>query len=185
MTIKIIAFSGSLRKKSYNSALLRAAKELAPEGMTIELVSFDGLLVFNQDIEDSNFPSLVRELRDTITAADGVLIAVPEFNRGPASSLKNFLDWSSRPESEPLPWSNKPVAIFGVSSGARGASFAQYDIRRIMGYFNARVMGQPEVYVGPASQKFDAELNLTDEKTKGVLKKFLETFKKFIENEHS
>jgi chromate reductase len=173
--------SGSLRKNSYNTALVRTAQQLAPEGMTIEMVSLDGLPVFNQDIEDTNFPPLARELREKIRATDGVLIAVPEFNRGPASSLKNFLDWSSRPESEPLPWEAKPVAIFGVSSGVRGASFAQYDVRRTMGYFNARVMGQPEVYVGPASQRFNENLELTDEKTKDVVTKFLATFKKFVE----
>lgn len=178
--MNILAFSGSLRKKSYNTALLRAAQQLAPEGMFIEIVSFDGLPVFNQDMEESNFPTLARELREKIKAADGILIAVPEFNRTPAGSLKNFLDWSSRPESEPLPWNKKPVAIFGVSSGVRGASFAQYDVRRVMGYFDARVMGQPEVYVGPASQRFDDNLNLTDEKTKEVVQKFLVAFNNFI-----
>lgn len=178
--MNVVAISGSLRKKSYNTALLRAAQTLAPEGMDIEIVSFDGLPVFNQDIEDIDFPPLVRELREKIRGADGVFIAVPEFNRTPASPLKNFLDWSSRPESEPLPWAEKPVAVFGVSSGVRGASFAQYDVRRVMGYFNARVMGQPEVYIGPADQRFDADLNLADEKTKAVVTKFLAAFKEFI-----
>lgn len=147
--------------------------------MSIEIVSIDGLPVYNQDIEDTNFPPLVRELRTIIVAADGVLIAVPEFNRTPAGSLKNFIDWSSRPENEPNPWGGKPVAIFGASSGPRGASFAQYDTRRIMGYFNARVMGQPEVYVGPASEKFDAEQNLSDERSIATVKKFLAAFKEF------
>lgn len=178
--MNIVAISGSLRKQSYNTALLRAAQQLAPDGMTIEIVSIDGLPVFNQDVEESNFPALVHELREKIRAADGVLIAVPEFNRTPAGSLKNFLDWSSRPESEPLPWDGKPVAIFGVSSGPRGASFAQYDVRRIMGYFNARTMGQPEVYVGPAKERFDAEMNLSDEKTKSVVTKFLASFKTHV-----
>jgi len=174
--MNIVGISGSLRKSSYNTALLRAAQQLAPEGMVIEIVSIDGLPVFNQDVEESDFPALARELREKIRAADGVLIAVPEFNRTPAGSLKNFLDWSSRPESEPLPWSGKPVAVFGVSSGVRGASFAQYDVRRIMGYFNARTMGQPEVYIGPASERFDSEMNLTDDKTRSVVTKFLATF---------
>lgn len=179
--MNIVAISGSLRKKSYNTALLRAAQQLTPEGMTIEIISIDGLPVFNQDIEESDFPPLVRELREKIRAADGVLIAVPEFNRTPAGSLKNFLDWSSRPESEPLPWDGKPVAIFGVSSGPRGASFAQYDVRRVMGYFNARTMGQPEVYVGPAKDRFDADMNLTDEKTRSVVTKFLASFKTHVD----
>ena len=180
--MNIVAFSGSLRKKSYNTALLRATQGLAPEGMNIQIVSIDGLPVFNQDLEETDFPPLVLELREKIKAADGVLIATPEFNRTPPGPLKNFLDWSSRPESEPLPWDGKPVAIFGTSTGARGASFAQYDVRRIMGYFDAHVMGQPEVYVGPASQRFNDALELTDEKTKSVVTKFIMTFKTFVES---
>lgn len=175
----IAGISGSLRAKSYNTALLRAAQKLAPEGMKIEILSIDGLPVYNQDIEEADFPPLASELRQKIQSADGVLFAVPEFNRAPSSALTNFLAWSSRPESEPNPWNGKPVAIFGVSSGPRGASFAQYDIRRICGYFNARVMGQPEVYIGPAEQKFDAEQNLTDERTIATVKKFLAAFKVF------
>lgn len=177
--MNILGISGSLREKSYNTALLRAAQKLAPEGTTIEILSIDGLPVFNQDMEETIFPPLVYELREKIKSADSVLIAVPEFNRTPSGALKNFLDWSSRPESEPNPWNGKSVAIFGVSSGPRGASFAQYDIRRIMSYFNARVMGQPEVYVGPASEKFDSEQNLSDERTIATVKKFLIAFKEF------
>ena len=180
-THKIIAISGSLREKSYNTALLRAAQILAPEGMTIEIVSIDSLPVFNQDLEESNFPVLAQELRAKIKAADGILIATPEFNRTPPGPLKNFLDWSSRPEDEPLPWESKSVAVFGTSTGPRGASFAQYDVRRIMSYFNAHCMGQPELYVGLAEQKFDGTPTLTDEKTKAAIKKFLGAFSTFIE----
>lgn len=177
--MNIIGISGSLRVKSYNTALLRASQKHAPEGMNIEIVSIDGVPVFNQDIEESNFPSQVQALREKIQTADGVILAVAEFNRTPSGALKNFLDWTSRPESEPNPWNGKPVAIFGVSSGPRGASFAQYDIRRVMGYFNARVMGQPEVYVGPAEQKFDDTLELSDERTIKTVSKFLNAFNDF------
>jgi chromate reductase len=95
--------------------------------------------------------------------------------------MKNFLDWSSRPENEPLPWAGKPVGIFGASNGARGASFAQYHVRSVMSYFNARPMGQPEFYLGNDDQKFDADLNLTDAKTIEVLKKFLAAFSEHIQ----
>jgi chromate reductase, NAD(P)H dehydrogenase (quinone) len=179
--VNIIGISGSLRTKSYNTALLRAAQKLAPEGMSIEILPCDGLPVYNQDIEESDFPAIVRDLCEKIVKADGVIIAVPENNRVPSSALTNFLTWTSRPENEPNPWDGKPVAIFGVSSGPRGASFAQYDIRRVMGYFNARVMGQPEIYVGPANDKFDADQNLTDERTGKSVAKFLATFKNFCE----
>lgn len=174
--MNVVAFSGSLRKASYNTALLRAAAALAPKEMRIEIVSIDDLPLYNQDIEETSYPPPARELRQKIAAADGVLVATPEFNRTPPGPLKNFLDWTSRPESEPNPWSGKPVAVLGASTGARGASFAQYDIRRIMGYFNARVLGQPELYVGLADKKFDQSLALTEEKTAASLAKFLSAF---------
>ncbi|TSC85536.1 MAG: NAD(P)H dehydrogenase (quinone):NADPH-dependent FMN reductase [Parcubacteria group bacterium Gr01-1014_8] len=183
--MNIVAFSGSLRKASYNSALLRAAKKLAPEGVNIEIVSIDGLPVFDQDLEASNFPVLAAELREKIKAADGVLLAVPEFNRTPSGPIKNFLDWSSRPESDPLSWDKKPVGILGASSGPRGASFAQYDVRRVLGYFDAKVMGQPEFYLGAAKEKFDENLELTDERTIASLKKFLATFMEFASQNQS
>ncbi len=175
--MNILGVSGSLRAQSYNTALLRACQTLAPE-MSIEILSIGNLPLFNQDLE-SQYPLEASTLKEKILAADGILIATPEFNRAPPGALKNFLDWTSRPENEPNPWNGKPVAVLGASSGARGASFAQYDVRRIMGYFNARVLGQPEVYVGNVKDKFDPDQKLTDEKTKEVLKKFLEHFKTF------
>lgn len=175
----IVAISGSLRKASYNTALLRAAQKVAPE-MGIEILDISTLPVYNQDLEVANFPEAVHALRAKIQAADGVLLAVPEFNRTIASPMKNFLDWSSRPENEPLPWTDKPVGILGASSGPRGASLAQYQVRSVMGYFNARVLGQPEFYLGNDADKFDADLHLTDERTIQSLQKFLKTFAAFI-----
>lgn len=178
--MNIVAISGSLRRRSYNTALLRAAQKLAPE-LNIEILDISALPVYNQDLEDTAYPVAARELREKIKAADGVLLAVPEFNRGVASSMKNFLDWSSRPESEPLPWDGKAIGIIGASSGMRGANLAQFDVRRTMSYFNARTMGQPEFYVANDEDgKFDAEMNLVDEKTLQVLKKFLQAFAEHV-----
>lgn len=178
----IVGISGSLRKGSYNTALLRVAQKLAPD-LNIEILEYSTVPVFNQDIEETTFPQIVRDLRAKIAAADGVLLAVPEFNRTPAGSLKNFLDWSSRPESEPNPWNGKPVAIIGASSGMRGAVLAQFDVRRVMSYFNARTMGQPEFYVANDEDgKFDADLNLVDEKTIQVFKKYLAAFTAHVES---
>ena len=143
--------------------------------MTLGVVSIDGLPVYNEDME-AQFPTQVRELREAIAKADGVILAVPEFNRGPSGAIKNFLDWTSRPESEQNPWARKPVAVFGCSSGPRGASFAQYDIRRTLHYFDAAVMNQPETYIGVVQDKFDDAMNLTDERTKTQLQKFLSAF---------
>lgn len=173
--MNIIGISGSLRAKSYNTALLRACQTLVPSGMTLEIVSIDGLPVYNEDLE-SQFPTRVRELRESITKADGVILAVPEFNRAPSGAIKNFLDWSSRPESEPNPWAKRPVAVFGCSSGPRGASFAQYDVRRTLHYFDANVMNQSETYIGVVQDKFDDLHTLADERTKQQLQKFLAAF---------
>ncbi|HWO07083.1 MAG TPA: NADPH-dependent FMN reductase [Candidatus Paceibacterota bacterium] len=178
----VVAVSGSLRKRSYNTALLRAAQKLAPE-MGIEILDISMLPIYNQDLEDAAYPETAKTLRENIRAADGVLLAVPEFNRTPAAPMKNFLDWSSRPEDEPLPWELKPVGIIGASSGLRGANLAQFDVRRVMSYFNARTMGQPEFYCSESSKKFDDDLNLSDEKTTQVLRKFLTAFTSHVERE--
>ena len=179
--MNIVAISGSLRKKSYNTALLHAAQKLAPEEMKIEILDISPLPVFNQDMELSNYPAAARVLKEKIAAADGVLLAVPEFNRGPAGSMKNFLDWSTRPESEPNPWDGKPVGIVGASSGMRGANLAQFDVRRTMSYFNARTMGQPEFYVANDEDgKFDENLELVDAKTIEVLTRFLAAFRNHV-----
>ena len=177
--MNIIGISGSLRTKSYNTALLRACQAIVPSGMTLDIVSIDGLPVYNEDTE-AQFPAQVRELRDAISKADGVILAVPEFNRGPSGAIKNVLDWSSRPENEPNPWAKKPVPVFGCSSGPRGASFAQYDIRRSLHYFDADVMNQPETYIGVVQEKFDDGMNLTDERTKAQLQKMLTAFSAHI-----
>ncbi len=178
--MNIVGISGSLRKKSYNTALLRAAQELAPN-MGVEILDISTLPLYNQDVEEADYPQASRDLRAQIAAADGVLFAVPEFNRTMPAPLKNFLDWTSRPESEQNPWEGKKIGIFGSSSGPRGASFAQYDVRRVMGYFNARVMGQPEVYIGLNAEKFDADLRLSDERTKVTLIKFLTAFTQHLQ----
>ena len=172
----IVGISGSLRKKSLNTALLRALSTLAPADATFEILTIAGLPLYDQDIEEASYPAVARELREKIRSADGVIIATPEYNRSMPGALKNFLDWTSRPESEPNPWSAKRVGVLGASSGPRGASFAQYDVRRILHYFDAKVINQPEIYMGSAQTKFDDTMNLTDERTAEQLRKLLATF---------
>lgn len=177
--MKTLAISGSLRKKSYNTALLKAAQKLAPE-LNIEILDYTNLPIFNQDVEESAYPQAATDIREKIKAADAVLIATPEFNRTIAGSLKNLLDWASRPDYKL--WDQKPVGVIGASSGMRGANLAQFDVRRIMSYFNARTMGQPEFYCANDEEgKFNDVPELVDEKTIEVLKKFLAAFGEHVQ----
>jgi chromate reductase len=178
--MNILAIYGSLSSTSINKALAKAAQANAPEGMDIELLGVDGLPLFNQDDEIDNYPTAATDAKEKIDAADGVLIVTPEYNRAPPGSLKNFLDWTSRPSGQ-HPWGGKAVGVLGASDGMRGASFAQYDIRRTMGYFNARVMGQPEYYLAQGDKKIENGV-VTEEKSVEVLKRFLTAFKIHVES---
>ncbi|OHB18530.1 MAG: hypothetical protein A2854_00155 [Parcubacteria group bacterium RIFCSPHIGHO2_01_FULL_56_18] len=178
--MNILAIYGSLSSTSINKALAKTAQANAPEGMDIELIGVGGLPLFNQDDETDNYPTAAAEAKAKIASADGVLIVTPEYNRAPPGSLKNFLDWTSRPSGQ-HPWDGKPVGVLGASDGMRGASFAQYDIRRIVAYFNARVMGQPEYYLAQGDTKIENGV-VTDEKSIEVLKRFLAAFKTHVEN---
>jgi NAD(P)H-dependent FMN reductase len=178
--MKVLAIYGSLSSTSINKALAKAAQTNAPEGMEIELIGVGGLPLFNQDDEIDNYPATAADAKEKIAAADGVLIVTPEYNRAPPGSLKNFLDWTSRPSGQ-HPWDRKAVGVLGASDGMRGASFAQYDIRRTMGYFNARVMGQPEYYLAQGDKKIENGV-VTEAKSVEVLKRFLAAFKTHVEN---
>ncbi len=174
----IIAFSGSLRKQSTNSGLIRAAMELAGEDMKITLIDINHLPMYNQDLE-SPYPQELTDLKNQIRAADGILIATPEFNRSIPGALKNMLDWTSRPYGETV-WSGKPVATMGTSVGNVSTALAQSHLKQILLYFDARVLGQPEFYLGNASDKFDEHGNLTDEKTKEYITRLLQKFGELI-----
>lgn len=174
----ILAFSGSLREKSINSGLIRAAIELCNDDMKITVADISNLPMYNQDLE-SSYPEALTNLKNQIRTADGILIATPEFNRSIPGALKNMLDWTSRPYGETA-WSGKPVATMGASPGNISTALAQSHLKQILLYLDARVLGQPEFYVGSASDKFDEHSNLTDEKTKEYIKRLLKKFREFI-----
>lgn len=172
--MKILGFVGSLRAGSYNRALYNEFVSRLPAGAAVEEGLYGHLPLFNQDIE-SPMPADVIELQKKIQNADGIVIATPEFNRSIPGAFKNMLDWCSRGELEDC-WAGKRVYIMGCSSGDRGANMAQYDLRRIMLYFGAHVMGTPELFVGRNKEKFDAEMRLVDEPTKKQLDKIVAAF---------
>src|SRR6186997_1828018 len=151
--MRLLTISGSLREGSYNTALARAAADVAPEGVEVEL--FDGLgelPLFDADLEgDAN--DAVRHLRERIAAADAVLFVTPEYNGSIPGVLKNAVDWASRPRDDAA-LLNKTVAVAGASTGQYGALWAQQDLRRILGVAGARVVC-PELPVSRAQDACD------------------------------
>jgi chromate reductase len=138
--VKVLAISGSLRAGSYNTALARAARELAPDGVEIELYDRLGALPpFDADSDGSGEPATVRDLRRLISAADAVLFVTPEYNGSIPGVLKNAVDWASRPHRDAA-LSGKTVAVAGASPGQYGAIWAQQDLRRVLGIAGARVI---------------------------------------------
>jgi chromate reductase len=176
--LKVLGISGSLRKASLNTAALKACAELMPAGMTMTYARIDDLPLFNQDVFDAGLPESAKRLRAEVAAADGVLIASPEYNFSLTAALKNAIDWASRPPNQS--WQDKPVAIFSVSAGPMGGARVQYDLRRILGQIWAHVLPRPEVFIGAAPSKFDATGRLTDETTRKFLADLLVGFKAWI-----
>lgn len=177
--LKILAFSGSLREKSFNTGLLRVAQEIGKnKNINIEILNVGSMPFYNADME-ANFPPEISELKNKIRAADGVIFATPEYNRSVSGSLKNMLDWTSRPYGDSA-WDGKKVAVIGASTGQVGTAVGQYHLKQILLYLDTHVMGQPEFYLSMAKDKFDAHGNLTDENTKEHLIKLLDKFSKFI-----
>jgi chromate reductase, NAD(P)H dehydrogenase (quinone) len=171
-TVNILGFAGSLRKGSYNKALLRAALELVPKGARLEIFDLDGIPPFNQDLE--NQPSeKVKEFKAKIRAADAVLIATPEYNYSIPGVLKNAIDSASRPYGDNA-FEHKPVAIMGASIGMTGSARAQYHLRQCFVFLTCFALNQPEVMVPFAQEKIDKEGKVTDQKTREKIRELLE-----------
>jgi chromate reductase, NAD(P)H dehydrogenase (quinone) len=178
--LAILGISGSLRKRSFNTALLRAAKELVPEGMSIEI--YTGLREippYDGDLDTDAPPGPVADLRARIRAADGLLIATPEYNYGVPGVLKNAIDWASRP-TKGSSLEKKPIVICGATPGAFGTVRAQTALRPTFLFTDSPVVGKPEVYVAKAAEKFDGDSNLTDGKTREILAELLKSLSALI-----
>ena len=167
--IKILGVVGSLRKDSYNHFALKAAQELLPVGAVLELIELNGIPVFNQDNEMAPPPAVV-EFRRRVVAADAILFATPEYNYSLPGGLKNAIDWASRPNGKNV-WLGKPAAVMGASIGGLGTARAQYHLRQILVALNMPTVALPEVMIGNAAQKFNADGRLTDEPTRQFIHK--------------
>lgn len=170
--LHVLAISGSLRKGSYNTAALRAAQELAPEGMSIEIASIAEIPAYNADVQAEGFPPAVSALGDKIRAADAVLFGSPEYNYSIPGVLKNAIDWISRLPNQPF--AGKPVGMIGASQSLLGAARAQYHLRQTFVFVDALPVNKPEVFITLAQTKFDETGKLTDEPTRGFIRKHLE-----------
>ncbi len=170
--LRILGIAGSLRKGSYNRAALRAAQQVVSNGAVLESFDLDGLPVYNADLE-SPVPPNVAELKTSVRRADAILFVTPEYNYSVSGVLKNAIDWASRPSGDNA-WDGKPVAIMGASGGRLGTARAQYHLRQMCVYLNMFPLNRPEVMIGSAREKFDAQGNLTDEQTRERIRELLE-----------
>jgi len=169
---RILGISGSLRERSYNRALLRAAAELAPEGVEIEEFDLREIPLYDADVEAAGDPEPVAKLRAAVAQADALLFATPEYNRGTSGVLKNAIDWLSRPAlASVLRW--KPVAIMGASTGRGGTRNAQAQVRDALLFPGAILVAEPEVAIPLAWERFDENGELTDERMRKTLRELL------------
>ena len=170
--VRILGIAGSLRRRSYNQGLLRAAIELTPPDIVIDTFDIGTLPLHNEDLREPDEPASVVALKEAIAAADAVLFVTPEHNRSIPGVLKNAIDWASRPiDSTPL--NNKPVGIIGASDGPWGTTRAQLHLRQILTGTNSLAMVRPEVYIGLVPQFADDDGNLVDEKQRNRVRDYV------------
>jgi chromate reductase len=176
--VRLAGISGSLRKGSFNTMLLRAAQELLPEATTIEVLSIGDLPIYNADLDiparDAR-PASVNRFRESLARADGVVIASPEYNHSIPGGLKNAIDWASRGEDSPL--IGKPVSLMGATPGPVGTARMQLAFLAVFNILRMRQINKFGIFVSHAPQKFDSSGNLTDGEARELLRKHLEAFR--------
>src|SRR5437016_1320734 len=165
---KVLGMCGSLLKGSYNMAALRTAIAQKPPGMTVEVADISQIPLYNEDVRQQGFPPTVETLRRQIKEADALLFVCPEYNYSMSGVLKNAIDWASRPPDQPF--AGKPCAIMGAAAGMAGGARAQGDLRRSMVFLDMHPINKPEVLIGQAQTKFDADGNLLDEAARGFIR---------------
>jgi len=165
--LNVLGISGSLRKKSTNTGLLRAALQLAPADLKIEIADIAEVPLYNADIATQGKPPAVERIVAKIAAADALVLACPEYNYSIAPALKNVLDWASRePGNKAL--DGKPVAILGAG-GRMASSRAQYHLRQVCVFVNLHPLNKPEVCAHANSDSFDGDGNLVDDKVRQLV----------------
>jgi chromate reductase len=179
--LNVVSISGSLRKGSFNHALMNALPKLAPDGMAISPApDWRKMPVYDFDLQqEKGFPADVTAWSDAVRNADGVIIVSPEYNWSIPGGLKNAIDWCSRLKD--VPFKDKPVALQSCASGVLGGARMQYHLRQCLTAIDAHMFGKPEIIVTFAAKKFDEKtLALTDQPTVDIVKQQLAGFEKYI-----
>ena len=179
---QLVGISGSLRKGSFNTMLLKAASQVLPFNVSMEIISIEDIPLYNADLDlpsAKQRPQPVEHFRKMLTDADGILISSPEYNYSIPGGLKNAIDWASRGEDSPL--LRKPVAVIGATTGLWGTTRMQLAFHNVFLFLDMKPVYKPEVLVAQAEKKFDKTGNLIDEMSKKLLKQKLEALKEMIQ----
>ncbi len=184
---KVLGLVGALRQGSYNASLMRAAVEVLPAGSTIDVATLAGIPIYDGDLErERGIPLAVQSLKDRLAAADGLLVATPEYNNSIPGPLKNAIDWLSRPAADiPRVFGARPVALMGATNGPGGTALSQaawLPVLRTLGtrpWFGARIL------VSGAGHVFDESGRLTDDKLRTQLAAFVAGFVEFAARERT
>lgn len=177
---RILGLSGSLRKASFNTGLLRAAAEVMPLGAELEVHTLHGVPLYDADLEASEgVPPAVATLKEALSQADGLLLVTPEYNNGMPGVFKNAIDWMSRPPGGLGLFKAKPVAIIGASPGGFGTILSQDQWLTVMRTLNTQLWLEGRMMVSRAGSLYDPEGNLTDEETRKRLAEFMAGFVAF------
>lgn len=179
--VSLLGMSGSLRRGSYNSALLRAATRLMPPDVTLETASIRGIPLFDADVEAQGLPPSVIQLKEAVVAAAGVLLVTPEYNNGIPGVFKNAIDWLSRPNSDiRRVFGGKPFALIGTSPGPYGTILAQVAWLPVLRTLGAQVWSGGRLQVARAATVFDEAGNLKDADVEERLRLFLAGYVAFV-----
>ncbi len=179
---KILGISGSLRAKSYNTALLRAAQPLLGADVELDVATLHGIPLYDGDLEQrEGLPAAVADLKQRVVASDGVLLVTPEYNNGVPGVFKNAIDWLSRPAADiPRVFGNRPFAVIGASPGGFGTVLAQNGWFPVLKTLGARHWSGGRLLVSRAHQVFDEQGEMQDERIRKQLSEFLRGFASFV-----
>jgi chromate reductase, NAD(P)H dehydrogenase (quinone) len=181
----IIGLCGSLRRASFNLMLLRAAVDAAPPGTSIEIESIRGIPLYDGDVEaEQGVPAAVQRLKDRLIAADGLLIATPEYNNSMPGVLKNAIDWLSRPPADvPKVFRGRPVAIMGATPGGGGTTLSQMSWLPVIRTLGMRPWFDSRLQIPAAGKVFDREGRIVDDAMRDRVRTFVEGFAAFVDRE--